>query len=89
VLAIVSVVVREHFPQLVREFVGQGRGIGMVLACLVVANAESRAAAIAQLKRFDRISRIFRDFFVENSHWAVQIVCHVILRWGLRIPWLN
>ena len=57
-------------------------GIGVVLARLVVTYTESRAAAIAELERFDRVGRIFRDLFVENSYRTVQIVCHVILRWG-------
>src|ERR1700691_2030743 len=82
VLAIVVVVLGEHFAQLLWEFVGLARGIRVVFAGLVVADAESRAAAIAELKSFDRISRVFGDFFVENSHRTVQIVCHVILRWG-------
>jgi hypothetical protein len=82
VLAIVAVIFREHFPQLVRELIGQTGAIGVVLASLVVANAESSAAAIAELERFNRVGRIFLDFFVENRHRTVQIVCHVILRWG-------
>ena len=81
VLAVVPVVLREHFPQLFREFVRLIGGVGVVFASLVVADAESRAAAIAELERFDRIGRIFRDFFVENSHRTIQVVCHVILRW--------
>jgi hypothetical protein len=81
VLAIVAVVFREHFPQLLREFIGLDGGMGVLLAGLVVANAKSRTTAIAELERLDRIGRIFLDFLVENRHWAVQIVCHVILRW--------
>jgi len=82
VLAIVPVVCREHFAQLLREFVRLAGGIGVVLACLVVANAEAGAAAIAELERFDRIGWIFGNFFVENSYRTVQIIRHVILRWG-------
>ena len=82
VFAVVTVIRGQHFPQLLRKLVWLARGIGMVFAFLVVANAEARAAAIAKLEGFDRIGRIFGDFFVENSHWTVQIIRHVILRWG-------
>ncbi len=47
VLAIVAVVLGKHFAQLLWEFVRLARGIGEVLAGLMVANAETRAAAIA------------------------------------------
>jgi hypothetical protein len=78
-----AVIFGEHFAQFLREFIGLAGEIGVVVfASLVVANAESRAAAIAQLERFDRIRRIFLDFLVENRHRTVQIVCHlIILRW--------
>src|SRR5580704_19018003 len=82
VFAVVAVIRGQHFPQLLRELIGLARGIGVMFAFLVVANAEARAAAIAKLESFDRIGRIFRDFFVENRHWTVQIIRHVILRWG-------
>jgi hypothetical protein len=89
VLAVVAVVFGEHFAQLVWELVGLARSVLVMLTGLVVADAESRAAAIAELERFDRVGRIFRDFFVENRHWAVQIGRQVILRGGSRILWLN
>ena len=82
VLAIVPVVFREHFPQLPGDFVRLARDIGVVFALLMVANAESRSAAIAELESLDRIARIFGNFFVENRHRTVQIIDHVILRWG-------
>jgi hypothetical protein len=54
----------------------------VVLALLMVANPKSGAAAIAQLKGFDRIRGILRQFLVEYRHRTVYVTCHVILRWG-------
>jgi hypothetical protein len=82
VLAVVVVVLGKHFAKLLGDLVRLIGSIGVVLARLVVANAETSAATIAQLERFDRISWILCNFFVENSHRTVQIGCHVILRWG-------
>src|ERR1700689_1411004 len=50
VFAIVPVIGSEHFPQLLGEFVRLARGVGVMLARLVVADTESRAAAIAELE---------------------------------------
>src|ERR1700692_818306 len=55
VLTIVPVVFREHFPELLWDLVRLAGGIRMVVAGLVVADAETGAAAIAELERFDRI----------------------------------
>src|SRR4029077_10579655 len=76
VLAIMPVIGGKHFPQLLRKLARLICGIGVVLARLVVTYAESRAAAIAELKRFDRIRWIFCNLFVENSYRTVQIGCH-------------
>jgi hypothetical protein len=48
----------------------------------MVANPKSGAAAIAQLKGFDRIRGILRQFLIEYRHGTVYIACHIILRWG-------
>jgi hypothetical protein len=82
VLAVVPMILGEHFPQFPGKFVRPGRGVEVVPASLEVANSESRAAAIAELKRLDRVGRILRDFFVKNSYRTIQIIRHVILRWG-------
>jgi hypothetical protein len=71
VLAIVTVVSREHLPQFFRELIRLTRGIGWVLAFLMIANAKSRAAVIAELEHFDRVGRIFGNFFVENRDGTV------------------
>ena len=53
----------------------------MVLALLMVTDGKSGAAAVAQLKRFDRIPRVLRQFLIEYRHRTVYIVCHAILHW--------
>src|SRR5467141_1896344 len=40
------------------------------------------SAASAQLKGFDRIRGILRQFLVEYRHRTIYIACHIILRWG-------
>jgi uncharacterized membrane protein YdcZ (DUF606 family) len=82
VLAIVIVVFCEHFTQLFRELIRLVLIGGVVLAALMVADTKPRSAAIAQLESFNRIGGIFGDFFVKNSNGTVQIVGHIILRWG-------
>jgi hypothetical protein len=79
VLAIVPVVLRKYFPKLVRQF---RRRSPVTLARLVVANGKAGTTGIAKLKGFDRIRRIFRQFFIQYRYWAVYIVGHSILRWG-------
>jgi hypothetical protein len=82
VLALVAVVRRKHFPELLGQFLCLLRGGYVVLALLMVPNPKSGAAAIAQLKGFDRIRGILRQFLVEYRHRTVYVACHVILRWG-------
>ena len=60
VLTIMAVVRRQHLSKLGRQFLFLLRGISVLFAGLMVANREARATAIAQLKHFDRIGRIFR-----------------------------
>jgi hypothetical protein len=82
VFAVVVVVFCEHFAEFFGEFVWLVTVGGVVLAALMVADAETGSAAIAEFKGFDRIGGVLCDFFVENSYRTVQIVRHVILRWG-------
>src|ERR1700693_4379588 len=80
-LTIMSVVRGEHLPELLGEFVVLPCGVRVVLASLMISNAKSRSAAVAELKGFDRIGRILCNFLVQDRYGTIQIVCHVILRW--------
>jgi hypothetical protein len=81
-LPVEGVILGKHFAELLSEFVRLAFVIGVVLAFLVVADAESRTATIAKLEGFDRIARVLGNFFIEDRYRAVQIAGHVILRWG-------
>jgi hypothetical protein len=80
-LTIVPVVRGEHLAELFGELVLLPCGVRVVLASLVISNAKSRSAAVAELKGFDRIGRILCNFLVQDRYGTIQIGCHVILRW--------
>jgi hypothetical protein len=80
-LTIVPVVRGEHLPELFGELVLLPCGVRVMLATLMIPNAESHSAAVAKLKGFDRIGRILCNFLVQYRYGTVQITCHVILRW--------
>jgi hypothetical protein len=80
-LTIMPVVRGKHFPELFGELVLSACGVRVMFAPLVVPDAESHSAAVAEFKGFDRICRILCNFLVQDSYGTIQITCHVILRW--------
>src|SRR6266849_5345524 len=64
VLAVVPVILGQHFPEFARQGVGALRRVCGRLAGLMVPDAEAGAATIAEFKGFDGVQRVLRNFLV-------------------------